>query len=129
MTNTRKAIMARAHEIARTLTGDYSARMSIALKQAWVESKGVKTGKTVERYLKENIGLKTWENYGKKRIYIKNVGTIGFEGEIGDKERLQRLTIYYDCQRGSFYSDATRRLQHRAVERFAEHVRRCAKNA
>lgn len=32
-------IMQRAHEIARTLEGDYSARMSIALRQAWAEAK------------------------------------------------------------------------------------------
>jgi len=35
----KKEIMTRAHEIAKTLEGNYSARMSIALKQAWSEFK------------------------------------------------------------------------------------------
>lgn len=32
-------VMARAHEIARTLEGDYRARMSMALRQAWAETR------------------------------------------------------------------------------------------
>src|SRR5690606_15589713 len=32
-------IMIRAHEIARTMEGDYAARMSFALRQAWREAK------------------------------------------------------------------------------------------
>lgn len=35
----RKVVMQRAHEIARTLEGDYRARMSYAMKQAWAEAK------------------------------------------------------------------------------------------
>lgn len=41
-----KKIMKRAHEIAKTMTGDYMARMSYALRQAWAESKT--TANTVE---------------------------------------------------------------------------------
>lgn len=36
-----KTIMVRAHEIAKTLEGDYAARMSLALRQAWAESRMV----------------------------------------------------------------------------------------
>lgn len=36
---TKAQIMKRAHEIARTLEGDYRARMSIALCQTWAEAK------------------------------------------------------------------------------------------
>lgn len=32
---TRREIMARAHEIARTCEGDYAARMALGLRQAW----------------------------------------------------------------------------------------------
>src|SRR5690606_12521204 len=32
-------IMKRAHQIAKTLEGDYRSRMSIALRQAWMEAK------------------------------------------------------------------------------------------
>lgn len=34
-----KEIMKRAHEIARTLEGDYSARLAMGLKSAWREVK------------------------------------------------------------------------------------------
>ena len=34
-------IMKRAHEIARNLEGDYQARMSLALRQAWEEERGL----------------------------------------------------------------------------------------
>ncbi|WP_142415390.1 hypothetical protein [Hathewaya massiliensis] len=37
-----REIMTRAHQIAKTLEGDYSARLSMALKLAWVEAKGTK---------------------------------------------------------------------------------------
>jgi hypothetical protein len=33
----KRNLMKRAHEIARSLEGDYRARMSIALRQAWKE--------------------------------------------------------------------------------------------
>lgn len=37
-----KAIMTRAHQIAKTLEGDYAAKLSLALKLAWKESKATK---------------------------------------------------------------------------------------
>lgn len=38
---TRTEIMTKAHRIARTLEGDYTARLSEGLKMAWEESKTV----------------------------------------------------------------------------------------
>ena len=35
----KRNLMKRAHEIARNLEGDYRARMSLALRQAWRENK------------------------------------------------------------------------------------------
>ena len=35
----KRSLMKRAHEIARSLEGDYRARMSLALRQAWKEVK------------------------------------------------------------------------------------------
>lgn len=35
----RKSIMKRAHEIAKSLEGQYSARLSFAMKQAWSEAR------------------------------------------------------------------------------------------
>ena len=37
----RKEIMKRAHEIAKTLVGDWYARLALALRQAWKEAKTV----------------------------------------------------------------------------------------
>ncbi|QQE75239.1 hypothetical protein [Brevibacillus composti] len=51
-------VMKRAHQIARMLEGDYAARMSLALRQAWAESRAPKYV-TVE--LREpNRKQKTW---------------------------------------------------------------------
>lgn len=38
----KRNVMKRAHEIARNLEGDYRARMSLALRQAWKEEKRMK---------------------------------------------------------------------------------------
>ena len=40
----KRNLMRRAHQIAKGLKGDYRARMSIALRQAWKEEKGVENG-------------------------------------------------------------------------------------
>src|SRR5690554_4557779 len=37
----RRNVMMRAHQIAKGLEGDYRARMSLALRQAWKEEKRV----------------------------------------------------------------------------------------
>ena len=37
----RRNVMMRAHQIAKGLEGDYRARMSLALRQAWKEAKKV----------------------------------------------------------------------------------------
>lgn len=74
-----KQIMTRAHEIARILEGDYMARMSIALRQAWAEAKApakkaFKDSATISYQVSANVSIdvnfKLWENYGKRRIYF-----------------------------------------------------------
>ena len=47
---TLKEIMTRAHEIARTLDGNYSARMSFSLKKAWEESRMALTSQLEEYF-------------------------------------------------------------------------------
>jgi len=44
---TKREIMVRAHEIAKTLEGDYIARMSEALRMAWAEARRPKFVKFV----------------------------------------------------------------------------------
>ena len=44
---TKREIMIRAHEIARTMEGDYIARMSLALRMVWEEARRPKFVKFV----------------------------------------------------------------------------------
>lgn len=81
---TKAQIMKRAHEIARTLEGDYMARMSIALRMAWVEAKAPAkkafTGfaKLVQPSRANGndeccyLYFKGWQRYGKSRVYIND---------------------------------------------------------
>lgn len=85
-----KKVMIRAWEIYRTLKGDRIAKLSQALRMAWVEVKKA-AKKTFEKAVavakKEctyddscYLTFKKWENYGKKRIYINDYKgrTLGF---------------------------------------------------
>lgn len=58
---TRREIMVRAHEVARTMEGDYSARMALALRQAWFEARLIA------------MGGRLWEKHGYRRIYLNNL--------------------------------------------------------
>ncbi|MEK8128366.1 hypothetical protein WMW72_10670 [Paenibacillus filicis] len=40
-----KKVMARAHELAKTMTGHYSARLILSLRQAWREARGLERRK------------------------------------------------------------------------------------
>lgn len=66
-----KEIMNRAWEIYKTLEGDHSAKLSMALRMAWKESR--KADFTGVAYIGEGFGVKRfskWQKYGKNRIYI-----------------------------------------------------------
>lgn len=58
---TKREIMVRAHELAGTMTGDYSARMALALRQAWVEARLIAKGGRL------------WEKHGYRRIYFNDL--------------------------------------------------------
>src|SRR5690606_39707945 len=57
----KREIMVRAHELAKAMKGDYSARMSAGLKRAWLEARLIA------------MGGKVWEKGGHRRIYINNL--------------------------------------------------------
>jgi len=95
-------IMKRAHEIARTLEGDYAARMSLALRQAWAEARKPKYV-TIE--LREpNRKQKTWVakivgthpvyKFDRKFVNSVNYGEYTWELEEG---------IYDICENGNRY--------------------------
>ena len=54
----KRNVMKRAHEIAKGLEGDYRARMSMALRQAWKEEKRVE--KKVIKINHQPSGGKEW---------------------------------------------------------------------
>ena len=80
----KKAIMVRAHQIARTLEGDYAVRMSMALTQAWAEARAPKYAEVV---IGGNKRRKSWiarivgthEVYGLDRQFINNFEWYGAE--------------------------------------------------
>jgi len=82
MTMTKREIMARAHEIARLMTGDYIARMSYALRQAWKEARGAAVCEGVGRdeivvrvagCTPARLRLRRWTKYGKDRLYVSEL--------------------------------------------------------
>lgn len=92
-----KKVMKRAVELAREMTGDWVARMALALKQAWKEVKeAVENMKDVVIEAKAN----EWANYGKERLYIDvNIALVELKvvngNTIGAKRGLSQKG-YYD---------------------------------
>jgi len=95
----KRNVMKKAHQIAKTLEGDYRARMSLALRQAWKEEKRVE--KKVIKVNHQPSGGKEWvaeitgrdPKYTFKREFLNAVarnwsysgktGTTSFELEPG----------------------------------------------
>lgn len=86
---TKREIMVRAWEIARELVGDLSARLSMAMKQAWEESKG----SSIVAKLK-NAGGKVWDKKG-HRIYISRIWKNLFKVEMSFYKRSGMLQSFY----------------------------------
>lgn len=90
---TRKEIMVRAHEIARTLEGSYSARMSYSLKKSWEEARMTLTNQ-LEEYLgfkfESPANEKISEMYLTKTIVVKyadyknNLSSFGYKVKTGN---------------------------------------------
>lgn len=95
-----KAIMIRAHQIARTCTGDYAARLAIGLRQAWMESRLARVGNE-------------WYKNGVHRIYFNRLtalyGMDRTRGYISNSEgrriaeRLAGARVWYDMLTGQFH--------------------------
>jgi len=110
---TRRDIMVRAHEIARTLEGDYMARMALALRQAWLEARLIQAGG--RRWTKGEFNRIYFNNlaefYG-LRYGTYNTGNISWaelDGErISNNSARQILftlnsaKVWYDCNTGRF---------------------------
>ena len=122
---TRRDIMIRAHEIARTLDGDYTARLALALRQAWLEARLIQAGG------------RRWTKAGHNRIYFNNLaerygmqfdtyntGNICWATVDGERisnnsarqilSMLSAARVWYDCNTGRIEA---RGLSERAHER------------
>ena len=68
---TKRDLMKRGHQIAKTLEGNYAARLAVGLKQAWKENKNpLNVVKSILDEAGVNYTANNWEKYGEKRIYI-----------------------------------------------------------
>lgn len=79
----KKQVMTKAVAIARTLEGDWIARMKMALKMAWalVKKNTKKTMEEVADMIRNKVygvQVNVWERYGKRRIYVNK----GFKNTV-----------------------------------------------
>lgn len=114
MTNSQ--IFKKAHQIARqtvAIVGNYMIAFSLALKSVYAA-----LASTENRLI--NAGLRVWENYGKKRIYINgaddlmaafpglsinlyktgNISSAYYKGEKISNNKAVKLAgygMYFDC--------------------------------
>ena len=125
---TKAAVMTRAHEIARALTGDYRARMSYGLRQAWLE----------HRLLQ--MGGRRWQKAGHDRIYLNNLadlyglrvtryGTGNISSATLDGEHISNNSarkiliglmdakVWYDCKLGQFEAKGLSETARRRIMR------------
>lgn len=112
---TLKTIMTRAHEIARTLEGNYSARMSFSLKKAWAE-----TRETLTEQFENFIGFKFEVNedariaelYLTKKVTVKyadfknNLDCFGYAVKKGTYDATTK-TIELTIKMSTFWDNGT----------------------
>lgn len=101
-----KQVMVRAHMLAKTFVGNYSARMSLALRQAWAEAKAPKAPRYAKIDLRVNKRNKTWVaaivgthpvyKLDRKFISAVSYGPSEWEWEL-------KAGIYEVCEAGKRY--------------------------
>ena len=93
----KRNLMTRAHELARALEGDYRARMSMALRQAWKEEKGAMTVDKKAKFENKEEALK-YINATNKAVAKKQTEMINMMYDFGLKVSLNELeNIELDC--------------------------------
>jgi len=79
---TAREIMVRAHELARGMEGDYSARLALALRQAWFEARLIASGG------------KLWERGEHRRLYFNDLmGLYGLEVDRYNTGNISHATL------------------------------------
>src|SRR5690606_16620031 len=102
-----------AHEIARTLDGDYTARMALALRRAWLEARLIQAGG--RRWMKGEFNRIYFNNLAalcglRYDTYLTgNIAWAELDGErISNSSARQILSglssakVWYDCTTGIF---------------------------
>ena len=123
---TKREIMRRAHELARFMTGDYIARMSYGLRQAWKEARSAtvyevvgrnEIGVRVEGCVPARLSLNRWTKYGKDRLYVSEI-----------RARIEKKYGYLDLLTNRFVWEIpyTNPRFHAAVETAVKHYARRA---
>ena len=100
----QKKVMRKAVKLAKKMTGDWIARMALALKIAWREVKEMaKKFKDVKKFSRSN----EWKKYGKHRIYIDaKISLIELKEIRGNKIGAFRAieeNMYFDVKEGKLY--------------------------
>lgn len=99
-----KWVMKRAHELARNMEGDYTARLVISLRQAWKEAKKKKVKEVRLALNHQPSGGKEWiaritgthSKYGLARKFLKvEERDWSYSGRTG--------TTYYSLSEGGLY--------------------------
>ena len=100
-----KNIMKRAHELARKMEGDYTARLALALRQAWREARQPKKLADEVTFVYEGraretikLQLNRWTKYGKDRVYVnegrKKIGFLNLENGKWTVETVTNMELY-----------------------------------
>lgn len=108
-----KAIMVRAHQIARSCEGDYSARITLGLRQAWVEVRLLQIGNRWTKGAMDRIyinDLPRWYGLNVDHYKSGNICYAELNGErISNTQaskllgRLSMAKVWYDVTTGKFH--------------------------
>ena len=66
-----KNVMTRAWEIYKTLEGDHRAKLSLALRQAWEETKIETPEAIIAKLQAQGLKVTRWTKGGNDRLYVK----------------------------------------------------------
>ena len=99
----KKFIMKKAVAMAKKMEGDWTARMSLALKAVWAIVKKAKEENKAER---EEVRFTEWAKYGHHRVYFE--GAFHFETTVWNQITQQKVRAlksvhikgFYDVEKG-----------------------------
>lgn len=105
---TMRQIMARAHELARTMVGDYGARLVLALRQAWREARAASSVTTITRLTKsgkEYTVTYGWQTVDRKvwldgHTFVRQEEQFVFEVSVEEYGKVADAYLRKDAEHG-----------------------------